>query len=165
MDPCKTKTIKLAIQPKWYSKSLDWYNQKANSREGASEPEIAPKTAQATAILCTRTRSRRSVAPRRIVRGRRVRRRYLAGALEVRGVGLDELVRVDILHRPRRRSRHPAGAGRGLRRAGRAGPDPAGVSRNPRGTRLSSRRGAAGRPARRGRSRGTPGPSGPGTSR
>ena len=110
MDPCKTKTIKLAIQPKWYSKSLDWYNQKANSREGASEPEIAPKTAQATAILCTRTRSRRSVAPRRIVRGRRVRRRYLAGALEVRGVGLDELVRVDILHRPRRRGRHPAWA-------------------------------------------------------
>ena len=90
MDPCKTKTIKLAIQPKWYSKSLDWYNQKANSREGASEPEIAPKTAQATAILCTRTRSRRSVAPRRIVRGRRVRRRYLAGALEVVGVGRDE---------------------------------------------------------------------------
>ena len=37
--------------------------------------------------------------------------RYLAGALEVGGVGLDELVRVDILHRPRRRSRHPAGAG------------------------------------------------------
>jgi hypothetical protein len=108
MDPCKTKTIKLAIQPKWYSKSLEWYNQKANSREGASEPEIAPKTAQATAILCTRTRSRRSVALRRIVRGRR---RYLAGALEVRGVGLDELVWVDILHRPRRRSRHPAGAG------------------------------------------------------
>jgi len=101
MDPCKTKTIKLAIQPKWYSKSLDWYNQKANSREGASEPEIAPKTAQATAILCARSRSRK-------LRGRR---RYLAGALEVRGVGLDELVRVDILHRPRRRSRHPAGAG------------------------------------------------------
>ena len=36
--------------------------------------------------------------------------RYLAGALEVGGVGLDELVRVDILHRPRRRSRHPAAA-------------------------------------------------------
>jgi len=34
--------------------------------------------------------------------------RYLAGALEVGRVGLDELMGVDILHRPRRRRRHPA---------------------------------------------------------
>jgi hypothetical protein len=40
---------------------------------------------------------------------------YLAGALEVGGVRLDEVVRVHILHRPRRRIRHPdaAAAGRG----------------------------------------------------
>lgn len=35
---------------------------------------------------------------------------YLAGALEVGGVGLDEIVGVDILHRPRRRSCHPVAA-------------------------------------------------------
>lgn len=32
---------------------------------------------------------------------------YLAGALEVSGVGLDELVGVDVLDRARRRGRHP----------------------------------------------------------
>lgn len=49
---------------------------------------------------------------------------YLAGALEVGGVGLDELMRVHVLHRPRRRIRHPAAAaavGGGEERGGSEG--------------------------------------------
>ena len=58
------------------------------------------------------------VASDQMGKGKRVGQRYLAGALEVGGVGLDELVGVDILHRPRRGSRHPvaAAAARGRER-------------------------------------------------
>lgn len=50
---------------------------------------------------------------------RRVGHRYLAGAFEMGGVGLDKLVGVHILHRPRSRSRHPAAAARDERKAGK----------------------------------------------
>ena len=50
---------------------------------------------------------------------------YLAGALEVGGVGLDELVGVDILHRPHRRSCHPVAA----TAAGRGGEREMGAAR------------------------------------
>ncbi len=46
---------------------------------------------------------------------------YLAGALEVGGVGLDELMRVHVLHRPRRRIRHPAAAAAAAAVGGRRG--------------------------------------------
>lgn len=48
----------------------------------------------------------------------RMKQRYLSGALEVSGVSIDEVVRIHILHRPRRRIRHPAveaaGGGQGV---------------------------------------------------
>jgi hypothetical protein len=44
---------------------------------------------------------------------------YLAGALEVSRVRLDEVVRVHILHSPRRRIRHPAATAAGQREGDR----------------------------------------------